>query len=282
MPKHTQPKHDTGGAALSEAADCRLIIMAGDKGGSGKSTTLACMIEWLQRTHSGMPLAVFDPDARHRSLTKLFGPSGTSPLKSPHHLISCDFDGREGQHLIDDVVRAFAVGEPPARISLVDGVANKFEDTLIRWARNVDLYTLTQEFGFRVTYVLVMNEVSSTFQQAAQLVQEVGNKADYLVVRNCKMTTNLVWDSAAATGLRERVLGELGGCEVTIEGLSADQVKVLDAQSFEVPYTLASLAEGRSQADTFTRNRARSAWERTVKQFGAAAKVILPPSEVLL
>lgn len=266
-------------AAAQIVPDCRLLIAAGDKGSTGKSTMMGCIVEWVRERAPLLPMAVFDPDPQHRTLTKLFGPEGTSPLQAPHRFESVNFEGRDGMPLIDDIVRAFAPGPHAVRLSLVDGVANKFDDTMVKWARDVELYELTQEYGFRVTFMLMMNEVGSTVEQARRLVDEMGDRADYLVVRNCKVTNSLVWDTAGAAELRAKVLEQFKGCQVTLEGFSWDQVKLVDGQADAKLYTVRALADAEGPADSFSRNRSKSTWRRIVQQLDSAARVILPPNE---
>jgi len=281
-PKSTPKATSAAAAAVASQseADCRLIVAAGDKGATGKSFTMTQLIEWYLLRAPSLSLSITDPDTKHRTLTKIFGAEGTHPLAAPHRVESVDFAGAEGMPLIDNVVRAFAV-DPTARISLVDGVANQFADTMLKWARDVRLYELTEEYGFRVTYILMMDEMGVSVEQARKLVAEVGPRADYLVVRNCKKSFRVPWDTAAADDLRKKVIEEFGGAEISLEGLSLDIFKLADGQATGQLYSIRSIAEERAcPADSFTRNRAISAWARMLEQFDAAARVVLPPNEL--
>lgn len=265
-------KSDTKKPATATVADYdrRIIIGACPKGASGKSTALAAVTEFLRQRPGSPTLAVFDPDTVHKTLFNIFGQDGSAPLGEPHRVEQVDWRGALGEVVIDRVVRVLFDEASPAMVSLVDGVANQMGDVL-KWTRSVELFDMAEQLNFRVTFLVLVDEVGDTVLHARSLFDEVGTRADYVIVRNLKKLGTLPWDGSDE---RERALGELGAVEVRFPGMTLDVQKFLDGQVDGKPH---SLFDASQQArDMFMRARARNLWTELSKDFTAAEKLLLP------
>lgn len=273
--------------------DKRLIIAAGSKGSSGKSTILLNLVDWLRYEVPTEPsIAVFDPDGEHRTLYRaLHSTAPSGGLKPPHIFETLDWRKADERHVvIDRIVRVLCAPAPipkkgetlilPPCISLLDGVANQTEDVLF-WADDAKIFDLGAEMGFRVTFLLCVDNANDTAQAAKYLVEQVGNKADYVIVRNLKMGFNQVaFDSMP---IREKVLNEYGGGEITLDGYSVD-VKIAcegykskSGHADSPPKSLWLAAQGDyAEADRFTMGRALNRWGQLVTQFERCRNLLLP------
>lgn len=266
------PAATSGSATITTPSfDRRLVIAACPKGSSGKSTTLAALIEWYLRRENQPALAVFDPDTVHHTLSRIFGRDGGSELQAPHRVEEVDWRDSAGEVSIDKVVRVLYADRNPAMVSVVDGVANQMVDVM-KWSRSVRLFEMAEELNFRVTFVVIVDEVGDTVLHARALFDEVGDRADYVIVRNEKKLATLPWDSSAE---RTRAREALAAIEVTLKAQTLDVQRYLDGQVDDKPH---SLFEATQQGlDLFVRRRATSLWESFSTEMEAAEKLVLPP-----
>jgi hypothetical protein len=272
-------------AILPTFFDKRIIIAAGAKGSSGKSTILLNLVDWYRQLEREPVLAVFDPDTGHKTLSRALHPEASFGLKPPHVFETMDWRGAEERHVvIDRIVRILcapvAPGEKPEAkpcVSLLDGVANQMGDVMF-WAKEIDLFALGKELGFRVTFLLCVDDAEDTGASAKEIVDRVGDRADYVIVRNLKHGgQNLSFDM---TKTRLRVMNELGGGEITFDGFSKD-LKVIcegtplsaaDAQTAE-PKSLWRVSQA---GDRMVMARAFTRWNTLSDQFNRCRKFLLP------
>jgi hypothetical protein len=285
-------------AAPTTFYDKRIIIAAGAKGSSGKSTILLNLVDWYRQMESPPVLAVFDPDAGHRTLTRALHPETSLGLRPPNVFETMDWRRAEEKHVvIDRIVRILcapvAVDDVPKDrrndpaalmeaaankpcISILDGVANQMEDVMV-WAKEIDVFALGQELGFRVTLLLCVDDADDTGTSAKAIVDRVGNRADYVIVRNLKHGGQSLHFDISKT--RQRVLNEMGGGEITLDGFSKDvkgicegTVSASEAQPAE-PKSLYRVAQA---GDRMVMARAFTRWNTLVDQFDRCRHLLLP------
>lgn len=144
----------------------RLILLAIDKGGAGKSFFCVRLLEWLASRRQ--PFAAFDPDFSNSTLTRFY--------PETHFL-----DIRHSENL-DHLVEVFNTES----LSLVDGVGAQ-QQIFLNWMDETNLLEIGGEMNLAVTLVLIVEEDKDTVYQAGEAVRRIGDRADWLVVRNLKL-----------------------------------------------------------------------------------------------
>ena len=272
-----------GGLTKAPVVDKRIIIAAGPKGSSGKSTILLNLIEWFLKLESKPTLAVFDPDQNHKTLTRALHPEAPGGLQPPHQFSSLDWRNTEARHVeIDRIVRVLCAPLEPDQveadkpcITIMDGVANQMDDVLF-WANEIQLFdNLAETLGFRITLLICVDDTDDTALAAKDTIERVGSKADYIIVRNLKHGgKTLSYDQAAS---RERVLNEYGGGEITFEGMTRD-LKVLCEGTADKAADISnpcSLWQAAKCGDMITATRALTRWSELERQFRRCAHLLL-------
>ena len=251
--------------------DRRVVIATGSKGSCGKSTILLQLVDWM-REHPAQPImAVFDPDADHKTLERAFGAEGAHPLPAPHVFERLDWRGDDGQVVIDRVVRVlYSTTQNPPVVSLVDGVANQTKDVL-EWATLTQIFQMGEELGFRVTFLLCVDETDDSAKAASKLLNTVGAAADYVVVRNLKSSSTLPWDSTPA----RKKAADLGALEVSIKGFTADLKAFVQGGTDGAPHSV--LGGINQKGDGFVARRSLSVWSDLTAQLSEAERLLLPP-----
>jgi hypothetical protein len=251
--------------------DRRVVIATGSKGSCGKSTILLQLVDWMREHPAHPTMAVFDPDNEHRTLERAFGAVGAHPLPAPHVFERLDWRGDDGQVVIDRVVRVLYSTTPnPPVVSLVDGVANQMKDVL-EWATLTQIFQMGEELGFRVTFLLCVDEVEDSATAASKLLNTVGAGADYVVVRNLKSSSTLPWDSTPA----RKKAADLGAVEISIEGFTADLKAFVQGRADGAPHSV--LGGVNQKQDGFLTRRALSVWSELTGQLSKAERLLLPP-----
>jgi hypothetical protein len=244
----------------------RVIIAVQPKGSAGKTTWGAAFIAWVVQTQPGVRLVAYDPDTTHRTLTKIFGPEGTTPLKAPHALRPLDWRGDDGNVVLDSVMRALS-GD--FTLAFVDGVANQAVD-VFTWAEDVKLFREADAAGIGLTFVIPVDETAETAKCAIDALKEIGGRATVLIVRNEKkrrqLPFDLAWQEAGASVPRCQ--------QMTLRGWSPDVTAFLQGTGTGRPNSLWQATQQR--IDSFTRNRAETYWENFLAEIGNVSAVLLP------
>jgi hypothetical protein len=243
------------------------------------------LIDWMLEHPSSPVISVFDPDDSHRTLTRACDSRLPGGLKPPHVFETMNWRTADEKHLVlDKMIRiicapAQASPEPVPSIAILDGVANQMADVLF-WADELNLFELGKDMGFRVTFLLCVNDVGDSTLAARDLVEHVGNRADYIVIRNMKgqgPDGTLSWDACET---RRRVLNELGGGEMTIDGFTKDLAVMSDPPNIpgferQPPKSLLGVFK---HGDTVTRSRALKKWDELSRRFDSVERLLLPPA----
>ncbi len=243
--------HRSLGSVAGRAAEMvrnkRLILLAIDKGGVGKSFFCVRLIEWFQQEHR--PFVAFDPDYNNSTLTRFY--------KESHFL---NIGHSENLDLIVEALDA-------SDVVLVDGVGAQ-QRIFLDWMEETDLLRVKKSLGLSVTLVLIIEEDKDTVFQAGDVVRRVGSEADWLVVKNYKQSQNLrIYQNSRA---REELL-RVGACEIDLPKLPEHLTSILQMNSWTIPQALDS-----QSLNLLDRQRLVE-YSRTVnRQLSAVHPILLP------
>ncbi len=233
----------------------RLILSATSKGGCGKSYTCVQMIEWLLNHPTRPRVKAFDPDFEnltltnyHRDVTTFVDVDRTNDMDKP--LIA----------LCDDV----------ADVAVVDGLGSQQRKTFQGWVDEINLFEIRDSVpgGLDITYVHMVEEDVDILEQAANLLQLVGDKVQWLFVRNLKNAPSTeLWTKSMARELAMK----FGAKEITMAKLWKEGA--LLANSERMPLNRAANIEGLFIAD---KQRFITATRAVNAEFERVATMLLP------
>jgi hypothetical protein len=225
----------------------RLIMVAIDKGGVGKSFFCIRLIEWLNL--HGVNFTAFDPDFSNSTLTRFYPPARFLDIRHRENL--------------DQIVESLDNSD----LILVDGVG-AHQSIFLDWMEETDLLNVKQQLGLAVTLVLIIEADKDTVHQAGEAAKRAGNLVDWLVVRNMKMSdTSRIYEQSQA---RQTLLAN-GAREVTLEKLPPHLGEMLQAKSWTMDQAL-------EQSELFLLDRQRLvSYSRSwFEQLDHAKSILLP------
>jgi len=225
----------------------RLIVVAIDKGGVGKSFFCVRLIEWL--TLHGVNFCAFDPDFSNSTLTRFYPPATF-------------LDTRHSENL-DQIVEAFDSND----LILVDGVG-AHQRIFLDWMEETDLLNAKQQMGLAVTLVLLIEPDKDTVHQAGEAANRIGNQVDWLVVQNFKQSQqSRIYEQSHA---RQTLMAN-GAREISLGKLSPHLNETLQARSWTIDQALDS-----SELNLLDRQRL-VAYSRTwFEQLDQIKSILLP------
>lgn len=271
-PSHGLPKHSspllpaTGAFRTKEAAAIllrredqsmipsgqkvtrRLLISATCKGGVGKSFFFINLADWL--TELDQPFVFFDSDACNGTLTRFFPDSRFLNLQG-------------GDDAPAEIFQTLAESEVVAWDAL-----GPMQHYLPDWLDEVLLKEDQSGLDFRATIVLMIEEDKDTVFQAGEVARRLGDRVDWLVVKNLKTcSTTEIYDNSKA---RQELL-RLGAVEVTMERVPWSLLATIQRTS----RTLSSLVLDES-LPFLERQRLRTFQRRFFEQLETARHYLLP------
>ena len=192
----------------------RLILVAMDKGGVGKSFFTILLTQWLQSQRQ--PFLAFDPDYHNSTLTRFVPESQFLDIRHSENL--------------DRIIEVME--DHP--LVLVDGVGSQ-QRIFLDWLEETNLLKLRHSMRLELTLVLIVEEDKDTVHQAGEAVSRIGNQVDWLVVKNQKtMTSTRIYDQSKA---RKELLG-CGAKEMTMPKMVDHLVVTLQQQSLTIERAL--------------------------------------------
>ncbi len=229
----------------------RLIVPATSKGGVGKSYLTLNLCEWLRAQE--LPFVAFDPDWCNSTLTRFYPEAEFIDISETVHL--------------DNVIRAFERTD----LVLTDGVGS-LQSKFIDWLEETRVFDMREELSLDITMLLIIEEDKETVFQAGQAVERVGDRANWLVVRNLKTSpVTEIYDNSNA----RKSLLELGAKEITIERLPWNLNSMIQKSS----KSISGLVEDES-IFFLERQRLRSYQQRLFDEFTSARDFLLPGSVI--
>jgi hypothetical protein len=227
----------------------RLIVPATSKGGVGKSYITLNLCEWLKSQK--VPFVAFDPDWCNSTLTRFYPDAEFIDISEAVHL--------------DNVIRAFERSD----LVITDGVGS-MQAKFIDWLEETRVFDLREELSLDITMLVIIEEDKETVFQAGQAAQRVGERANWLVVRNLKTSpVTEIYDNSNA----RKSLLELGAKEITVERLPWNLNSMIQKSS----KTITGLVEDES-IFFLERQRMRSYQQRLFDEFASARDFLLPGS----
>jgi len=225
----------------------RLIMVAIDKGGVGKSYFIIQLIEWLKAQHKDF--VAFDPDYCNSTLTRFQPESIFLDIRHSENLDS----------LVEVMDRTDTV--------IVDGVGSQ-QRIFLNWLEETGLLQIKSELNLRLTLVLIIEEDKDTVFQAGEAVRRVGREADWLVVRNLKMMQSTrIYDKSRT---RED-LKQCGAREITMAKLPESLVYYLQTNSMTIQKALDS-----NSLFLIDRQRLIAYRRQLYQQLDSAREILLP------
>jgi hypothetical protein len=226
-----------------------LIVPATSKGGVGKSFITLNLCEWLRSQQ--MPFIAFDPDWCNSTLTRFFPEAEFIDISEAVHL--------------DNVIRAFERTD----LVLTDGVGS-LQSKFIDWLEETRVFALREELSLDITMLVIIEEDKETVFQAGQAAHRIGDRANWLVVRNLKTSpVTEIYDNSNA----RKTLLELGAKEITIERLPWNLNSMIQKSS----KSIGGLINDES-IFFLERQRMRSYQQRLFDELASAREFLLPGS----
>lgn len=229
----------------------RFLISATCKGGVGKSFFLVNLADWYVELDQSF--VFFDSDACNGTLSRFFPDSQFLDLEDPSIGSVKLFETLEKS----EVVAWDAVGS--------------LRQYLPEWLAQSLLSESEAQADFRPTIILMIEEDKDTVFQAGETARLLGDKVDWLVVKNLKTcSTTEIYDNSKA----RQELQRLGAVEITMERVPWSLLATIQRTS----RTLSSLVLDES-LPFLERQRLRTFQRRFFEQLETARHLLLPTRE---
>lgn len=223
----------------------RFLISATCKGGVGKSFFLINLADWYKELDQSF--VFFDSDVCNGTLTRFFPESRFLNMQNP-----------------DEASREIFETLQQSEVAAWDALG-PFQQFFPDWIEGV----LTKENeNFRITIILMVEEDKDTVFQAGEIARRLGDKVDWLVVKNHKTcSTSEIYDNSKA---RQELL-KLGAVEITMERVPWSLLATIQKTS----RSLSSLVLDES-LPFLERQRLRTFQRRFFEQLESARSFLLP------
>lgn len=234
--------------SVSHSVINRFLISATCKGGVGKSFFLVNLADWF--TELDQKFTFFDSDFCNGTLTRFLPASRFLNL----------------QHS-SEVVREIHETLPESEVVAWDALGPLQQD-LPEWLEQAFLQDPDGTSGFRITMILMIEEDKDTVFQAGELARRLGDRVDWLVVKNHKTcSTSEIYDNSKA----RQELQKLGVIEITLERVPWSLLATIQRTS----RSLSSLVLDES-LPFLERQRLRTFQRRFFEQLETARHFLLP------
>jgi len=225
----------------------RFLISATCKGGVGKSFFLINLADWYAELDQ--KFVFFDSDFCNGTLTRFLPESRFLNLHNPQEI---------GAEVQDTLAMSEIVGWD---------ALGPLQQDLPEWLEHEFLGEATNA-SFRITMIVMIEEDKDTVFQAGELARRLGDKVDWLVVKNHKTcSTSEIYDNSKA---RQELL-KLGAVEITMERVPWSLLATIQKTS----RSLSSLVLDES-LPFLERQRLRTFQRRFFEQLETARDFLLP------
>ncbi len=226
----------------------RFLISATCKGGVGKSFFLVNLADWYVELDQSF--VFFDSDACNGTLSRFFPDSQFLDLEQEE----------EGTQKLADTLEN-------SEVVAWDAVGS-FPRYLPEWLAQSPFCQAEAHSHFRPTVILMIEEDKDTVFQAGETARLLGDKVDWLVVKNLKTcSTTEIYDNSKA----RQELQRLGALEITMERVPWSLLATIQRTS----RTLSSLVLDES-LPFLERQRLRTFQRRFFEQLETARHLLLP------
>lgn len=183
----------------------QLNLILNGKGGVGESTFAINFVQFLK--DKGLSFVALDSDNENSTLKRFHSDAGFIDLAQPRSL--------------DDMFRALERAE----LVVVDCRAAS-TDVFLNYFSAIDLPSVLRLLDARLTLVMPVNHEADSLDQVQRLVEALGDKARYVVVRNQVHGDSFTLFDASA--VRVKLLKKLGAKEITMSRLDGWLVEALN------------------------------------------------------
>lgn len=223
----------------------RFLISATGKGGVGKTFFLINLADWY--TELDQQFTFIDSDMCNGTLTRFFPESRFVDLQKP-----------------DEAARDLLEIVEQSEVAAWDALG-PIQQFFPEWAEES---LLEEKSDFRITVILMIEEDKDTVFQAGELCRRLGDRVDWLVVRNHKTcSTSEIYDNSKA----RQELQKLGAVEITMERVPWSLLATIQKTS----RGLSSLVLDES-LPFLERQRLRTFQRRFFEQLETARDILLP------
>jgi hypothetical protein len=230
----------------------QLDLILNGKGGVGKSFFAVNLVQYLK--DKSLPYIACDSDNENSTLKRFHPDASFIDLSKPRSL--------------DEMFRALE----KAGLVVVDCRAAS-TDVFLHYFSAIDLATILQQLETRLTLLMPVNHEADSLDQIQRVVEELGEKAHYVIIRN-QVHSDLfaLYDQSA---VRVRVLKKLGGKEITMPRMEDWLVEGLNRENLTVT---AAIKHG----SFYLLDRQRFAtWQRRLyTEIESAADLLLPAKPI--
>jgi hypothetical protein len=227
----------------------RIIIIAGGKGGVGKSFLAQNLLTWYQSV--GSKIVVFDGDPENNTLTRF------TKIARP-------LDMRQ-RNQIDNLINVVASGE--ATHVVLDSQAAT-SSIIQEWFKELDLPSIERHVNARFTIACLITQSVDTLLQTIRWTGHYGKNVQWLAAKNLYLNPDFKqWDSSV---LRKKFIEELEGKEITIPAIPDFLMTPLETGSLSVASAVQS-----EQVTWMDKQRLARYQQQLFDQFKAASDVLL-------
>ena len=231
-----------------------------DKGGVGKSTFNIHLVDWALAR--GQRLVAFDPDMANSSFARFFSDRDGDGKLRPEPFMR--FINIADDTSLDQITRAVEAESP---LCVVDGIAAQ-QRVFLDWIDEIGLFERKGEMGLDITFVRIADEDADTVDQCANAVLRVGDKVDWVLVKNHKtVEQTTIFDKATV----RQALQDMGAIEVVLPRLKGHLVSLIQSKSLPL-----SRAIAHPEVYTNDRERLRAYQAQVWGGLDTAARYLLP------
>jgi hypothetical protein len=226
----------------------RFLISATCKGGVGKSFFLINLADWYAELDQ--KFVFFDSDFCNGTLTRFLPESRFLNLQQPEEIAG---------EVIETLTQSEIVGWD---------ALGPLQQDLPEWLEHTFLQEAASAASYRITVITMIEEDKDTVFQAGELARRLGDKVDWLVVKNNKTcSTSEIYDNSKA---RQELL-KLGAVEIVMERVPWSLLATIQKTS----RSLSSLVLDES-LPFLERQRLRTFQRRFFEQLETARNLLLP------
>jgi MinD-like ATPase involved in chromosome partitioning or flagellar assembly len=226
-----------------------LVIVAGTKGGTGKSLTATLIYSWLQE--QGKRVAAFDGDNENSTLCRFIPKAGFVDMRQPN--------------AIDQVLAPLIADK--ADVVLLDSRAGT-SDEMLEWLRSIGIANIEKELACKITIVATVTATMDTVEQLKRWSDELKSSVRWLVVSNTVSGPTDIYDKSK---LRKTIMEEYHGKEIILPKLPEFLMQALDKASLTI-----HAASQSDKVDFFSRSRCIGIVKTAMEQIAKVQEVILP------
>jgi MinD-like ATPase involved in chromosome partitioning or flagellar assembly len=226
-----------------------LVIVAGTKGGTGKSLTATLLYSWLKE--QGKRVAAFDGDNENSTLCRFIPEAGFVDMRQPS--------------AIDQVIEPIIADK--ADVVMLDSRAGT-SDEMLDWLRSIGIENIQKELGCKVTIVATVTATMDTVEQLKRWSDELKSTVRWLVISNTVAGPTDIYDKSK---LRKTIMEDYHGKEIILPKFPEFLMQALDKASLTI-----HAASKSDTVDFFSRSRCVGIIKPAMEQIALVQEVLLP------